>query len=62
MVLIAKMPEGQKNYVEYVENVKELLKGCGLEECERMLANNKKVFIAMWFDDLTKNVRRFAGQ
>ncbi len=57
LVLISKMPEGQKNYVEYVKNVKELLKGYGLEECERMLANNKKVFIAMWFDDSMKKAR-----
>lgn len=31
--------------------MKALLKGYGLEECERMLGNNKKVFIAMWFDE-----------
>lgn len=57
LVLIAKMPEGQKNYEEYVKDVKELLKGYGLEECERMLDNNKKVFIAMWFDDSMKKAR-----
>lgn len=57
LVLIAKMPEGQKNYVEYIENVKELLKGYGLEKCERMLGNNKKVFIAMCFDDSMKKAR-----
>lgn len=57
LVLIAKMPEGQKNYEEYVKNVKGLLKGYGLEECERMLGNNKKVFIAMWFDDSMKKAR-----
>ena len=57
LVLIAKMPEGQKNYEEYVKNVKELLKGYGLEECERRLSNNKKVIVAMWFDDSMKKAR-----
>ena len=57
LVLIAKMPEGQKNNEEYVKNIKELLKGYGLDECERMLGNNKKVFMAMWFDDSMKKAR-----
>lgn len=61
LVLITKMPEGQKNYEEYVKNIKALLKGYGLEECERMLGKNKKVFIAMWFDDSMKKARGQIG-
>lgn len=57
LCLIAKISEGQKIYEEYVKNVKKLLKEYGLEECERMLSNIKKVFIAMWFDDSMKNAR-----
>lgn len=61
LCLIAKVPERQKIYEEFVKNVKKLLKEHGLEECERMLGNIKKVFIAMWFDDSMKKARGQIG-
>lgn len=57
LCLIAKISEGQKIYEEYVKNVKKLLKEYGLEECERMLGNIKKVFIAMSFDESMNKAR-----
>lgn len=58
LVLISKISKKQKIYQEYVVHVKEILKKCELEECEKILGNiKKKAFIAMWFDDSMKKAR-----